>query len=70
MGNEDGGLALHSVECTGNIDWDGAKITQKKKEDIFSRASNECYQCYFIVNMMIRRGYKGKRLTLNEPNEA
>ena len=26
MGKEDGALARHSVECTGNIDWEGAKI--------------------------------------------
>ena len=28
MGKEEGGLARHSVECTGNIDWDGAKIVK------------------------------------------
>ena len=30
MGKEDGGLARHSVECTGNIDWESAKIVGRK----------------------------------------
>ena len=30
MGKEDGGLARHSVECTGNIDWKGAKIVDRE----------------------------------------
>ena len=30
MGKEDGGLARYSVECTGNIDWEGAKIVGRE----------------------------------------
>ena len=30
MGKEDGVLARHSVECTGNIDWEGAKIVGRE----------------------------------------
>ena len=30
MGKEDGDLACHSVECTGNIDWEGAKIVGRE----------------------------------------
>ena len=30
MGKEDGGLARHNVECTGNIDWEGAKIVGRE----------------------------------------
>ena len=30
MGKEDGGLARHSVECTGNSDWEGAKIVGRE----------------------------------------
>ena len=30
MEKEDGGLTRHGVECTGNIDWEGAKIVGRE----------------------------------------
>ena len=30
MGKKDRGLAPHSVECTGNIDWEGAKMVGRE----------------------------------------